>query len=129
MRVIREADQSYVPASHEDPSNPGVWKRVLAERDELLDGRVQMINWARLPQGASFRAHYHEDMEEVFVMLRGQATMEVDGESVELAEGDTIFVAPREVHAMRNTIDDDVHYVVIGISLGRGGKTIVVRDD
>jgi mannose-6-phosphate isomerase-like protein (cupin superfamily) len=126
MRVHRALDQPLVPASHEDPSRPGVLKRVLATRDDLLSGRVQMINWAVLPIGASFRAHYHEDMEETFVMLRGQAAMRVADASVTLGPGDSIQIAPREIHTMINTGSEDVEYLVVGISLGQGGKTIVV---
>ncbi|MCA9148698.1 MAG: cupin domain-containing protein [Planctomycetales bacterium] len=126
MRIIRAADQEFVPASHEDPKNPGVLKRVIATKDEMLAGRCQMINWAKLPVGHSFRAHYHEDMEETFILIRGQASMRVGAEIVDLAAGDTVVVAPHEVHEMRNSGDEEVEYVVMGISLGLNGKTIVV---
>ena len=58
MRIIRGSEIDFVPASHEDAKQPGVLKRVLATREELLDGRVQMINWASLPAGSSFRPHH-----------------------------------------------------------------------
>jgi mannose-6-phosphate isomerase-like protein (cupin superfamily) len=126
MRVVRAADRPFIPASHEDANNPGVFKRVLATKDELLHGRPQMINWARLPAHSSFRPHYHEDMEETFVIISGTAQMEVDETSCQLGRGDAIVVSPREVHAMRNTGTDDVEYIVVGISSGRNGKTVVV---
>jgi len=90
MRVVRAAEREYVAASHENPERPGVYKRVLATHDQLLQGRIQMINWARLPVGASFQAHYHEDMEETFVMIDGEARMEVGSAAVELRRGDAI---------------------------------------
>ncbi|MDA0660346.1 MAG: cupin domain-containing protein [Planctomycetota bacterium] len=126
MRVIRASEQSFVAAAHEDPRNPGVLKRVLAKRDELLDGRVQMVNWARLPARSSFRAHYHEDMEEIFVVLNGPVEMVVDDTKCALLPGDAIVIAPREVHTMTNNGDADVDYVVIGIAGGLNGKTVVV---
>ena len=126
MRVVRGSEISFVPASHEDPNNPGVLKRVLATRRELLDGRVQMINWAKLPASSQFQSHYHEDMEEIFLILSGRVEMTVDGVSVELARGDAIFVEPREVHSMRNLTDQDVDYIVVGISTEQGGQTVVV---
>ena len=127
MRVVRAAERDYVAASHENPERPGVYKRVLATHDQLLQGRVQMINWARLPVGASFQAHYHEDMEETFVMIEGEARMEVQGEVVDLRRGDAIMVEPGEVHRMTNCGAVDVEYLVLGVSLGRGGKTVVVE--
>ncbi len=129
MRVIRAKDQAFVPASHEDPRQPGVLKRVIATRDELLDGRPQMVNWARLPAGSSFRAHYHEDMEEMFILVRGEAEMTVDGVPVRLAAGDSVAVSPREVHQMRALAQEDVEYIVLGISLGQNGRTVVVEPE
>ena len=120
-------DNQFVPASHEDPSRPGVLKRVLAMKEELLDGRVQMINWARLPVGSSFRLHYHEDMEETFILTRGEAMMTVNGQSIQMHSGDAVIVAPLEQHEMTNSGAEDVEYIVVGISLGKNGKTVVVE--
>ena len=127
MRVIRGSEIEFVPASHEDPNQPGVLKRVLAKREELLDGRVQMINWARLPAGSAFRAHYHEDMEEMFIILSGQVDMTVNGQTQRLLAGDAISIAPREVHTMLNVTDQDLDYLVLGISTEAGGQTVVVE--
>ena len=37
MQIIRGSEIPLVAASHEDPKNPGVLKRVLATRDQLLE--------------------------------------------------------------------------------------------
>ena len=71
MRVIRPDEIPFVPASHENPKTPGVLKRVLATKDDVFQGHVQMINWARLPVGCASRLHYHENMEETFIMVAG----------------------------------------------------------
>ena len=126
MRFVPADNREFEPASHEDPRHPGVLKRVIAVKDQLLDGRVQMINWARLPIESSFRAHYHEDMQEVFMLLSGRAAMTVDGKVVTMEPGDTVVVSPREVHSMKNVGDQIVQYIVMGISLGQNGQTIVV---
>ena len=128
MRIIRGSEIQFVPASHEDPDKPGVLKRVLAKREDLIDGRVQMINWASLPAGSSFRAHYHQDMEEVFIILTGRVEMTVDGTSNELLPGDAIVIAPKEVHTMKNLTDQDLEYIVMGITTDEGGQTVVVDD-
>ena len=126
MRVIRANDREYIPASHEDPTKPGVLKKVLATKAEIIDGKVQMINWAKLPVGTSFRLHYHEDMEETFIVVCGTAQMRIADQTFELNKGDTAVVAPREIHEMHNIGDVDVEYVVIGVSTGENGRTIVV---
>jgi mannose-6-phosphate isomerase-like protein (cupin superfamily) len=92
----------------------------------MLAGHPQMINWARLPVGSSFRAHYHEDMEETFIMIAGRAKMVVEQQSFALEPGDTLVVSPREVHMMENVGELPVEYLVLGISLGQNGNTVVV---
>ena len=126
MQIIRGSQIEFVPASHEDPQNPGVLKRVLASKKDLLRGQVQMVNWSRLPVGSSFQPHYHEDMQEVFVMLNGRVSMSVNDETHELTGGDAILIEPREIHEMKNLCESDVEYVVFGISTEEGGKTVVV---
>ena len=127
MQVIRGSEIEFEPASHEDPRNPGVLKRVLARKNDLINGRVQMVNWSRLPKGSSFQSHYHEDMLEVFIMLGGPVDMTVNNQSVELNQGDAILIEPREIHKMKNLSEDAIDYIVFGISAEKGGKTIVVE--
>lgn len=126
MKFVKSADVPFVPASHEDPRNPGVLKRVIATSREMRSGQVRMLNWARLPAGSSFQPHYHEDMQEIFVLVSGEVQMEVDGTTVAMRPGDTVIVEPREVHVMQNTGHADAEYLVFGVSSGEGGRTIVV---
>ncbi|MDA8563424.1 cupin domain-containing protein [Mariniblastus sp.] len=126
MKVIRGSGIDFIAASHEDPKNPGVLKRVLATHEDFSEGRIMMLNWARLPLGSSFAAHYHEDMQETFVILTGKVQMVVGEESVELNAGDAIMIDHHEIHQMHNRSDHDVDYIVFGVSTEEGGKTIVV---
>ena len=127
MKVIRGSEIEFEAASHEDPANPGVLKRVLATSQSLNEGRVQMLNWARLPPRSSFQSHYHEDMQEVFVMLGGPVEMSVDGESHRLEAGDAILIDAREIHQMTSFSDEAIDYLVFGISSMNGGRTVVVE--
>lgn len=115
------------PASHEDSRRPGVWKRVLFPRELLPEGRAQMLNWAELPGGSSFAPHYHEDMDEIFVIVQGSAEMRVGKDSITLAQGDAVLVACREIHSMTNRTNEKVEYLVIGLTRDQGGRTICVE--
>jgi len=126
MKIVHSADRPLVPASHEDPRDPGVWKRVLLERADFQAGAVQMVNWATLPPGKEFAAHHHEDMQEVFVILSGAAEMTAGAETHVLARGDVALVQPLEVHQMRAQGNEGVEYLVFGVSAGKGGRTVVV---
>ncbi len=126
MQFIQAASGTFVPASHEDPSTPGVLKRVIATRRQLQQGRVQMLNWSRLPGESSFRPHYHEDMQEVFVLLSGRVLMRCADEEVTMNAGDTVIVEAREIHEMKNLLPSAAEYLVFGISSEEGGRTVVV---
>lgn len=127
MKIIRFKKLKFLPASHEDPKNPGVLKKVLFVKDDLIKGRVQMINWAHLPKGKSFRAHYHEDMEEVFIITSGKAEIIIDKEKNILSKGDAVIVPVKAVHKMVNLGKSPVVYFAMGITTQKGGKSIVVE--
>ncbi len=125
MKIFRLKDLEWIPASHESLQSPAVWKKVLLQKADLLEGQVQMVNWCRMEPEKAFRAHYHEDMEEIFLILKGQARILVNGKEAGMAEGDTLVIPPREVHEMKNVGVEDLEYLAIGISQGKGGKTIL----
>ena len=128
MKVIRASDLEFVAASHEDPNNPGVLKKVLGSKIDFVSGQVQMLNWSVCPKGSSFRKHYHEDMQEAFVIIDGSVSMQVEQAVIELNAGDAVLIDAREKHQMTNTCDHDVNYLVFGIASGQNGKTIVVEE-
>ena len=101
-------------------------KRVIATRNVFQQGHVQMLNWARLPAGACFRPHYHQDMQEAFVLVSGRVRMTVADTSVLMEPGDTVIVDPGEIHRMTSEWETDSEYLVFGISAGKNGQTIVV---
>ena len=80
-----------------------------------------------MPAGQAFAPHYHEDMQEIFIIIRGTAEITVGRQSVALAAGDAILIDAREVHRMRNTGAEDVEYVAMGVSAEAGGRTVVVE--
>jgi mannose-6-phosphate isomerase-like protein (cupin superfamily) len=126
MKVVRAAKLNLIPASHEDSESPGVLKKILFQRADFIDGRVQMINWSFLSRGKSFRSHYHEDMEEIFILVQGEARMSVDNEKVDLLKGDAVLVPLGSVHTMENVGKDDIEYIVVGVSKAGRGKTVVL---
>jgi len=128
MHIIKGNMIDYVPASHERSDDPGVLKKVLVQAADLIDGKVQMINWALLPAGKSFQAHYHEDMQEIFILVQGRTQINIEGETAELNIGDAVFIPVSAVHTMHNLHSEDAAYIAIGITSGQGGKTVVVEE-
>ena len=128
MRIIPSASRSFVPAGHENPLSPGVLKKVLLEKADLQPGRIQMVNWASLAVGKEFARHYHEDMQEVFILVQGEAEITVGTEIATLRRGDAVVIDAREIHQMRNLGTEAVEYLALGITSEAGGKTVVVEE-
>jgi len=126
MKIIRLKDLAWVPASHEDPKAAGVLKKVLLQKSDFIEGRPQMINWCALKVGRSFQPHFHEDLEEIFIVIKGKAILRVGGEEAELGKEEAVAVPPHVVHEMKNAGREEVEYIVVGISQGKGGKTVNV---
>lgn len=126
MKIIKFADLSFIPASHEDPANPGALKKVLLKRDDLPEGRIQMINWARIPKGRSFAPHYHESMIEVFIIISGKVKVKIDSEEEILEKGDLCLAFEGQTHTMENLGEEDVDYFAFGLATAEGGKTVNV---
>ena len=126
MKKIKFEDLDFIPASHENPQNPGVLKKILLKRDDLPVGRVQMINWSRLLKNKSFAPHYHESMIEVFIIMNGKVKAKIDNEEEILEQGDAVIAYEKQVHTFENICDEDVNYFAMGIVTAEGGKSVNV---
>jgi len=126
MKLIRATDIETQPASHEDPGDPTVLKKVMLQNRDLIAGNVQMINWSTLLPEKAFRGHYHDNMEEVFIIVKGRAKIMVDDEEAEISDGDVVVIPAKSVHTMENLGQDNVVFISLGIAPGKRGRTIVL---
>ncbi|MBW2208136.1 MAG: cupin domain-containing protein [Deltaproteobacteria bacterium] len=126
MKIIRAAEIEIQPASHEDSQAPAVIKKVMLARDDLQEGSVQMINWSTLLSEKTFRKHYHDNMEEVFIIVKGRARIMVDDEEAEISDGDIVVIPAKSVHTMENLGQDNMDFISLGIAPGKRGRTIVL---
>lgn len=124
MKITKFTELEFIPASHEDPSNPGALKKVLLKRDDLPAGRIQMINWAKIPKGKTFKPHYHEKMIEVFIIMNGRVRATIDSEEEILEKGDMVIAFEGQIHTFENLSDEDVEYFAMGIVTSDGGKSV-----
>jgi mannose-6-phosphate isomerase-like protein (cupin superfamily) len=56
--------------------------------------------------------HRHEEMNEIYLVARGQSVAVVDGREIPLAAGDMLVVEPGEEHTFRSSSADYLHFVV-----------------
>ena len=69
------------------------------------------ITWVDCPPGSQQPMHRHQDLEQVYVIVRGRGTMLVGSERAEVAKGTLVFVPPGKEHAIRNDGTELLSYV------------------
>lgn len=77
--------------------------------------RGPRIDWGviLLLPGEQLGTHYHEEVEETFYLLSGQATLLAGDEEVSLAAGDAVRLPAPERHNLRNDSSEPAKFVFI----------------
>ncbi|WP_276259813.1 cupin domain-containing protein [Haloglomus litoreum] len=85
------------------------------------------INHYELAPGESFAFgyHQHEGQEEVFYVLEGTATFEIEEGEVRVAQGEAVRFAPGEWQQGTNETDERVVALAIGAPAEMGETTIL----
>jgi mannose-6-phosphate isomerase-like protein (cupin superfamily) len=52
----------------------------------------------RHPAGTASQEHYHTEAEEVYLVIEGQGTIRVDGETRTIGPGDVVVIVPGQRH-------------------------------
>lgn len=72
--------------------------------DTLLEHRRGRI--VRIQGGVDSAKAFVQDDDEFVVLVRGEATLEVQGESLQLEAGDHVFVPKKTPHSLLRSSDD-----------------------
>ena len=82
-------------------------------RDDLgLTGMEVSVN--KMPAGAGMPFHHkHQENEELYLFIRGKGQFQVDGKTIDVAEGTAIRLAPGAARCWRNNSKEDLYYIVI----------------
>ena len=76
----------------------------------------------RIPSGTGEARHYHEKAKQFFLVLSGEATMEVEGEKVLLQAHEGITIWPGARHQVWNNSSADVELLVISTPTTKGDR-------
>ncbi|MDY6780827.1 MAG: cupin domain-containing protein [Halobacteria archaeon] len=78
---------------------------------ELQPEKMRPSVWL-FDEGDENRRHRQTDQEELYYVVKGNATMEVDGDEVEMDEGDFVVVSPE--HWRQITAHERTRILVVG---------------
>ena len=118
MIKINEKDRDWEPGSHEDPKNPGVYKKVLIRHEEVSPkSKLMMFQLCKIPPKTTHVAHSHPTMDEIFYFTEGTGEIETNGKVEKIEPGDRIIVPAGKTHQIRNTSKTELKFIGLGVAL------------
>jgi mannose-6-phosphate isomerase-like protein (cupin superfamily) len=90
-----------------------------------LGPSVFATNWAfvdhlMIPPKASVGSHYHNGVEEIYLVIKGKGIVKVNDEQADIIYGDAIPVRAKEIHSLENNSDEPLELIVYGVALEKG---------
>jgi mannose-6-phosphate isomerase-like protein (cupin superfamily) len=72
------------------------------------------VSMNKLPPGVSLPFyHQHKQNEELYIFVKGQGQMQIDGQVVDVREGTMVRIATGGTRTWRNNSDEPLYYVVV----------------
>ena len=78
-----------------------------------LGSRNMSVTWIDVPSGIDQELHSHEESEQIYVVVGGEGTMTVAGDTQGITQGDLILVPPATDHSIANGGSSDLRCVSV----------------
>jgi len=87
--------------------------------NETLNLKGMGITVAAFAAGKGYEhPHYHAEQEEVYLLAHGRGQMAIDGQVIDLVEGDIVRVDPTAVRALRSHPTSPSVWIMVGATPG-----------
>jgi mannose-6-phosphate isomerase-like protein (cupin superfamily) len=93
---------------------------------EALGSEQLAVTLIRVPAHSDFEqgtGHFHDELEEIYIVTRGTLTMRFGEDVVEVGAGSVVRVAPRTPRSHRNEGHDDVEMWAVSRRVAHGDAT------
>lgn len=117
--IVRVDD---VPNPYEDSQVPGEFRSLT----RALGNEQLAVTLIRIPPHSDFEqstGHFHEEIEEIYIITRGVLTMRFGDDIQKVSAGSVVRVAPKTPRSHRNEEDEPVDMWAISRQLGRQDAT------
>ncbi len=78
----------------------------------------------QMPAGASEVRHYHRAAQQFFFVLRGVATLEINGQRERLSAHQGLQIPPNVPHQMFNDSPEEIEFLVISQPPSHGDRVV-----
>lgn len=75
-----------------------------------------------MPPGTAENVHYHKLSQQVFYILKGLATFEIDDQIYEVKAGESIHILPLSKHCILNKGEEELHFLVVSEPKSHGDR-------
>ena len=117
--VVRAEDVGDVYAGSDVPGE-------FRSLSDALQSEQLAVTLIRVPGHSDFEqgtGHFHDEVEELYIVTRGTLTMRFGEDVTEIAAGSVVRVAPQTPRSHRNEGDDDVEMWAVSRRIGHGDAT------
>ena len=78
---------------------------------------IKYISLAKLKPGLSYKAHSHNDHEEIYYIIKGKGEIIIDNEESSIKEGDCIYIPINSVHQIINNSDGIIEFLAFAADI------------
>ena len=93
------------------------YRRVLAPT--VFSTSWAFVDHLVIPPNASAGPRQHDNIEEVYYVIRGMGHVEIGSQKVDIREGDAFPVLLKEIYSLTSTQETDLELMVIGVALNK----------
>jgi mannose-6-phosphate isomerase-like protein (cupin superfamily) len=86
-------------------------------------GPWNFVDYAVLPPGASIGTHRHGRNEELYLVLEGEGTMQLEGKSIPVRAGHVVLNRPGGEHGLVNTSAAPLRLFVVEVAVPADGPS------
>ena len=86
-------------------------------------GPWNFVDYAVLPPGASIGTHRHGRNEELYLVLEGEGTLQLDGRSIPVRAGHVVLNRPGGEHGLVNTSQSPLRLFVVEVAVPADGSS------
>lgn len=84
---------------------------------DAFQGPWNFVDYAVIPPGASIGRHRHGENEEIYLVLRGEGLMFLDGREFRVRPGSVVLNRAGGTHGLRNDSDEPIALFVVEVAV------------
>ena len=81
-------------------TTPGVSDMYWLVNGDLGATKFMVVEYEYAPNFSTQRVHYHERRESAYIVIRGEARINLNGEEHTLRPGDVAYLSPKDIHGV-----------------------------